>query len=208
MVLFAASFAVWNEAVELNLNLTRQEITTLLGQQANLGCYATTNLTNSSLNYFWTKDNITVTQSSKVRAFGNILVVRPDKASDFGTYQCNISNGVSSTLCTVSLLQGMDKPDESKTGCVNVSVLMPVLAVAVMSLLLFIHLVLVSRARRRHDNKVSKRSDESTLHNQDHTRVLEASAVDEGEPIELQANGRVSRMSRSEDIQGDSVTQF
>lgn len=90
----------------------------------------------------------------------------------------------------------------------NVSVLMPVLAVAVMSLLLFIHLVLQSRRRQRNDDIVSKRSDESSLHNQDHTRVLEASAINEGETIELQANGRLSRMSRSEDVQEDNVTQF
>ena len=90
----------------------------------------------------------------------------------------------------------------------NISVLMPVLAVAVMSLLLFIHLVLQSRGRRQNDHLVSKRKEESNLHNPDHTRVREASAVDDGEPIELEANGRVSRMSRSEAVQDEHVTQF
>jgi len=48
-----------------------------------------------------------------VKAFGDVLVVTPEGAADFGTYQCNITNGVSSILCRVSLLQGLDKPGKS-----------------------------------------------------------------------------------------------
>lgn len=92
----------------------------------------------------------------------------------------------------------------------NVSVLMPVLAVAVLSLLLFIHLVLQSRrrGRRQNDHLASKKRDESSPRNNDHNRVIEASNEDEGEPIELQANGRVSRMSHNELTVQDDVTQF
>ncbi|XP_020615872.1 uncharacterized protein LOC110053900 [Orbicella faveolata] len=211
-VFFAVSFAAWSEALELDLNLTRQEIITFLGQPANLGCHATTTLINSSLSYSWTKDNQTVTQSPRVKAFGDVLVVTPEGAADFGTYQCNITNGVSSILCRVSLLQGLDKPDDSKTGCVNVSVLMPVLAVAVLSLLLFIHLLLQSRRRRRrNDTFRSKRSDEISLQNQEQTRVHDANVVNEEhqlQPIELPANGRVRRMSGDEVVEENQVTQF
>ena len=52
--------------------------------------------------------------------------------------------------------------------------------------------------RRRNDDLVSKRSDESGLQNQEHHRVGEADAVVEGEPIESHANGRVRRMSRDQ----------
>ena len=93
------------------MNLTRHEITTFIGQPTNLGCYATaTTLTNSSLTHSWTKDNHTVTQSPSVRAFGDVLVVTPEKVTDFGTYECNITNGVSSTQCRILLLRGLDKP--------------------------------------------------------------------------------------------------
>ena len=103
-------FSFIPEALELDLNLTRQEIITFLGQPVNLGCYATTTLMNSSLSYSWTKDNRTVTQSPRVKEFDDVLVVTPEKDADFGTYQCNITNGVSSILCRISLLQGLDKP--------------------------------------------------------------------------------------------------
>ena len=103
-------FSFTPEALELDLNLTRQEIITFLGQPANLGCHATKTLINSSLSYSWTKDNRTVTQSPRVKAFDDVLVVTPEEVADFGVYQCNITNGVSSILCRVSLLQGIDKP--------------------------------------------------------------------------------------------------
>ena len=106
-------FSFIPEALELDLNLTRKEIITFLGQPANLGCHATTTLINSSLSYSWTKDNLTVTQSPRVKAFGDVLVVTPQEAADFGAYQCNITNGVSSILCRVSLLQGLGKPGKS-----------------------------------------------------------------------------------------------
>ena len=106
-------FSIIPEALKLDLNLTRQEIITFLGQPANLGCHATTTLINSSLSYSWTKDNQRVTQSPRVKAFGDVLVVTPEEAADFGAYQCNITNGVSSILCRISLLQGIDKPGKS-----------------------------------------------------------------------------------------------
>ena len=76
---------------------------------------------------------------------------------------------------------------EPKTGCVNISVLMPVLAVAVMSLLLFIHLLV--RGKRAQDNlrdgKMKHSEECSSRHSEASTSVIE-------EPIELQANGYVS----------------
>ena len=50
-----------------------------------------------------------------MKEFGDVLVVTPGEAADFGTYQCNITNGVSSILCRVSLLEGLDKPGKSNT---------------------------------------------------------------------------------------------
>ena len=107
------SFSFIPEALELDLNLTRQEIITFLGQPANLGCHATTTLINSSLSYSWTKDNQTITQSPRVKAFADVLVVTPQEAGDFGAYHCNITDGVSSILCRISLLQGLDKPGKA-----------------------------------------------------------------------------------------------
>ena len=93
------------------MGLTRLEITTALGQPANLGCYANqTNVT--SLTYSWTKDNLTVTQSSNVRVHGNVLVVTPKKSTDFGTYECHVSNGVTNTRCNISLLPGCNNTGE------------------------------------------------------------------------------------------------
>jgi len=89
---------------------------------------------------------------------------------------------------------------------------MPVLAVAVLSLLLFIHLVLQSRGRRRRNGTIrSKRSDEISLPNQDQNRVHDADAVIEEnqlQPIELPANGHVQGMSRDEVGIENQVTQF
>jgi len=89
---------------------------------------------------------------------------------------------------------------------------MPVLAVAVLSLLLFIHLLLQSRRRRRrNDTFRSKRSDEISLQNQEQTRVHDADVVNEEhqlQPIELPANGRVRRMSGDEVVEENQVTQF
>ena len=106
----------------------------------------------------------------------------------------------------------IDLLDDSTTGCVNVSVLMPVLAVAVLSLLLFIHLLLQgTRRRRRNDTFRSKRSDEISLQNQEQNRVHEAVAVIEEnqlQPIESPANGHVRRMSGDEVVEENNVTQF
>lgn len=95
------------DALELDFNITRNEITTFLGQPANLGCYATS--ASSSLEYFWTKDNQNVTESSKVKVFGDLLVVTPEEDKDFGVYNCNITNGVLSAQCRIRLLKGINK---------------------------------------------------------------------------------------------------
>ncbi|XP_068675292.1 uncharacterized protein [Montipora foliosa] len=190
--------AVQIEALELDLNLTRKEVITFLGQTANLACYATN--TNSPLTYSWTKANQTVTQSSYIRAVGHVLVVTPMEEKHFGNYMCNISDGASSATCLISLSKGINETEyvkntqgELSTGCVNISVLMPVLAVAVMSLLLFIHLLI--RGKRTEDkmrDKKIKHSEEcSSRHSEASTSVTE-------EPIEMQVNGHLSaRISRS-----------
>lgn len=199
--------AVCNEALILDVNLTRQEVTTFLRQPVNLGCYATTTSAGSILEYYWTKDNQTVTQSPNVQAFDGVLVVTPEKDSDFGTYECNVTNGMSSGLCRIALVQVTSTPGDPTTGCVNVSVLMPVLAVAVFSLLLFIHLVIQGARRRSRDEVLSKKSEDSSLHSHEHVRMREGSCVIE-EPIELHVNRRVSRTEENERIQESTVTQF
>ena len=89
---------------------------------------------------------------------------------------------------------------------------MPVLAVAVLSLLLFIHLLLQSRRRRRrNDTFRSKRSDEISLQNQEQNQVREADAVIEEnqlQTIESPVNGRVQRTSQDEIGEVNQVTQF
>ena len=88
---------------------------------------------------------------------------------------------------------------------------MPILAVAVLSLLLFIHLLLESRKQRRNGTFRSKRSDEISLQNQEQSRVRDEDAVIEEnqlQPIELPANGRVRRISREEVVEENQVKQF
>ena len=89
---------------------------------------------------------------------------------------------------------------------------MPVLAVAVLSLLLFIHLLLQSRRRRRrNDTFRSKRSDEISLQNQEQNQVRDADAVIEEnqlQTIESPVNGRVQRTSQDEIGEVNQVTQF
>ena len=106
-----------SEALELDLNLTRQEIITFLDQPANLGCYSTQTGNTSPLSFTWTKDNQIITESSRLRAFGEVIVVTPKSDSDFGTYMCNITNGVSSVLCIIELSKGLNESGEcSSTG--------------------------------------------------------------------------------------------
>ena len=113
-----SSFLAENLAVDRNL--TRQEITTFLNHTVNLGCYVThvTEPTNSSQSlsspvtselvvYTWKKDNVTVTQSSRAKIHGNVLVVTPESPKDFGMYECNVTNGVSSTQCRILLIKGL-----------------------------------------------------------------------------------------------------
>ena len=103
---------VISEALELDLNLTRKEVITFLGQTANLACYATN--TNSPLTYSWTKANQTVTQSSYIRAVGHVLVVTPMEEKHFGNYMCNISDGASSATCLISLSKGINETGNYK----------------------------------------------------------------------------------------------
>ncbi|KAJ7377230.1 hypothetical protein OS493_030432 [Desmophyllum pertusum] len=148
------------ERLALDESLTRKDITTLLGHAVNLGCYVTKTINTtetlptqapSPLTYVWSKDNNSVPQAPH-SIHGNVLVVTPGNDTDFGIYVCNVTNGVSSTGCRIELMQGWTKSKivTNVTGCVNVSVLMPVLAVAVLSFLLFIHLII-----RRKDNRRS-----------------------------------------------------
>ena len=93
------------------MGLTRLEITASLGQPANLGCYA--NVTNTtSLTYSWAKNNLTVTQSSTTRLYENVLVVTPKKESDFGMYECHVTDGVTITKCNITLLPGCNNTGE------------------------------------------------------------------------------------------------
>ena len=93
------------------MGLTRLEITASLGQPANLGCYA--NVTNTtSLTSFWAKDNVTVTQSSTTRLYDNVLVVTPEKESDFGMYECRVTDNVTITKCNITLLRGCNNTGE------------------------------------------------------------------------------------------------
>lgn len=115
---FVSSFLAEN--LSIDRNLTRQEITTFLNHTVNLGCYVTnvTEPTNSfqSLSspvtsepvvYTWKKDNVTVTRSSRAKIHGNVLVVTPESPKDFGMYECNVTNGVSSTQCRILLIKGL-----------------------------------------------------------------------------------------------------
>lgn len=162
------------EHLSTNEILTRKEVTTILGEAVNLVCYVTKSNSSqvpsipapTSLTYVWSKGNFSVTQSSISEIHGNVLVVRPRSDSDFGTYVCNASNRVSSTQCSISLKQGWRADSNGHkgrlaTGCVNVAVLMPVLAVAVLSCLLFVHLLI-----RRKEPKIllpSQRRQKSTI---------------------------------------------
>ena len=114
---FVSSFLAEN--LSIDRNLTRQEITTFLNHTVNLGCYVTnvTEPTNSSqslsspvtseLVVYWKKDNVTVRQSSRAKIHGNVLVVTPESPKDFGMYECNVTNGVSSIQCRILLIKGL-----------------------------------------------------------------------------------------------------
>lgn len=74
----------------------------MLGQPVNLGCY--TNNTGASPFYCtWTKDNVTVTESSIVQIYENMLVITPQTSADFGIYQCHIGSDSDNTVCSISL---------------------------------------------------------------------------------------------------------
>ena len=133
-----SSFLAENLAVDRNL--TRQEITTFLNHTVNLGCYVThvTEPTNSSqylsspvtselVVYTWKKDNVTLTRSSRAKIHGNVLVVTPESPKDFGMYECNVTNGVSSTQCRILLIKGLkyELAGEYKTSVLDTEQTLP-----------------------------------------------------------------------------------
>lgn len=87
------------------MNRTRKEVTTSLGQPVNLGCYAN-NSGASPFIYTWTKNNETVTESSNVQIYENMLVITPKTNADFGIYKCRIGSGSVFTVCSISLRPG------------------------------------------------------------------------------------------------------
>ena len=93
------------DGLALDTVRTRKEVTSSFGQTVNLGCYAN-NSNSPSFIYTWTKNNVNVTQSSNVKVLHNLLVITPQKSADFGTYQCHISDGRASTICSISLSAG------------------------------------------------------------------------------------------------------
>ena len=88
------------ERATRDLRCPQKQVTTTTGQQATLGCY-TTQANSSSLKYSWKKDNVTVTSSSHLTVYANMLFVTPENDTDFGTYECH--EGVSNTSCSISL---------------------------------------------------------------------------------------------------------
>ena len=63
----------------------------------------------STITYVWLKDSKSVPQTSNSRIHENVLVVTPTNDTDFGTYECNATNGVSSTRCRIQLKRGWTK---------------------------------------------------------------------------------------------------
>lgn len=71
----------------------------------------------------------------------------------------------------------------------NISVLMPVLAVAVLALLLFIHLVIQGKRKRDRELKITKKNNGSISPHSDGSNVVIE------ETIEMHANGHVIGLS-------------
>ena len=111
-------FLFLTERLACDYNLTRVEITTVLGSPVNLGCYVTKNDTGentqatSTITYVWLKDNKSVPQTPNSRIHENVLVVTPRNDTDFGIYECNATNGVSSTRCRIEVKRGWNKTGE------------------------------------------------------------------------------------------------
>ena len=113
-------FYFLTERLARNDNLTRVEITTILGRPVNLGCYVTKNYTSetvhtqatSTITYVWLKDKKSVPQTPNSRIHENVLVVTPRNDTDFGIYECNATNGVSSTRCRIEVKRGWNKTGE------------------------------------------------------------------------------------------------
>ena len=115
-------FLFLTERLARDDNLTRVEITTILGRPVNLGCYVTKNYTSetsqtqasSTITYVWLKDKRSVPQTPNSRIHENVLVVTPANDTDFGIYECNATNGVSSTRCRIELKRGWTKTGMSE----------------------------------------------------------------------------------------------
>lgn len=84
---------------------------------------------------------------------------------------------------------GGNSQSKPTTGCVNISVLMPVLAVAVMSLLLFVHLVIRGKPTPK-DQMIARRMKQSE---ETSSRQSEASTSVIEEPIEMHVNKHTSQ---------------
>lgn len=154
-LLLFVNFAV-PMGLTLDVNLTRQEITTCIGEPVNLGCYVN-QMSSVHLTFSWTKDNLTVSQSSNTRVYRNVLVVTPEDDADFGTYECHVSDNMTVTKCSISLNAGCNNRnhvEENSAGCGIIAVLMPVLAVTVVSMLLNAHFLI--RWKRRDEWALSE----------------------------------------------------
>ena len=120
-------FYFFPERLARDDNLTRVEITTILGRPVNLGCYVTKNYTSetvpiqatSTITYVWLKDKKSVPQTPNSRIHGNVLVVTPRNDTDFGIYECNATNGVSSTRCRIELKRGWTKKGKNEKSIEN-----------------------------------------------------------------------------------------
>ena len=93
------------------------------------------------------------------------------------------------SLLEVSETEDGGASSESTTGCVNIAVLMPVLAVAVLALLLFIHLVIQGKRKRDRELKMTKKNNGNISAHSDGSNVVI------GETIEMHANGHVIGLS-------------
>ena len=108
---------------------------------------------------------------------------------------------------------GGNSQSKRTTGCVNISVLMPVLAVAVMSLLLFVHLVIRGRPTSK-DQMIARRMKQSE---ETSSRQSEASTSVIEESIEMHVNkhssqppvnGHVSRSAINEHASHSPVNEY
>ena len=63
----------------------------------------------SLASYVWLKENKIIARINNSSDRASVLVVTPKDDSDFGTYRCNVTNGVSRTQCSIELKRGWTK---------------------------------------------------------------------------------------------------